>query len=184
MTDDLKQHSSKLMKKVQDGDQKAYAELLNLVGGKILGIIRRRIKNQSTVEELYQTVLMTIHRARHTYDPNRPFEPWLYSITRNTVFDHLRKNRRKIELETLVGEHFAIEAEPDSSAEEQKILKTALNSLPQAQRQAVQLIKLQGLSIQDAAKKVGVTESAMKVRAHRGYQGLKKFLLKEIKEAS
>lgn len=165
------------MQKTQDGDETAYAQLLSEIGRVITMMIRQRIKNEQTVEDIYQTVLLTIHRARHTYDPTRPFKPWLYSITRNTIFDYLRKNRKRFELETFIGDGYEQKAKEDTQREETEILEKALESLPKNQREAVVLLKIEGLSLEEAAKKAGVSVGAIKVRAHRGYEALKKTII-------
>jgi len=173
---ETKLNYSKLMIAIQNGDGKAYETLLNGIGPVIFRIVRRYVGNDHQAEEVYQTVLLTLHKARHTYDPERPFQPWVYSIARNTVFDYLRKYKRRRETETLFNEDFEFQAEIDTECEEKEILHNALNVLPEKQKQAVILLKIEGLSIQEAAKKVGVSVAAMKVRAHRGYEILRKEL--------
>lgn len=182
MDPDVKQDLSQLMQKVQAGDETAYASLLKEIGKTIVTMIRQRIKDEQIVEDLYQTILLTIHRARHTYDSSRPFKPWLYSITRNTVFDYLRKNRKRFEFETFAGEHYEAPAEQDTNKEELEILQTALNKLPANQREAVTMLKIDGLSLEEAAKKAGVTVGAIKVRAHRGYESLKRLIIQHAQK--
>lgn len=170
------------MQEVQGGSEKAYVELLDGIGRLIIKMIRAKIKDNEIAEDLYQNVLMTLHRARHTYDPSRPFRPWLYSVTRNTIYDYLRKNRRRIELEILVGEHLDFKTQSETAVEDSHLLDKALSQLPEKQREAVLLLKIEGLSLEEAAKKAGVTVSAIKVRAHRGYKAIKNYLIHDAKK--
>lgn len=173
-----------LMKRIQAGEQSAYREFLNSITPAIMGFIRSRIRNATTAEDIYQNVLLNIHRARHTYIPDKPIKPWLFSITRNAVYDYLRKYQSKLSLETFTGDTFEFTAEPQNTHEEMDILNSALNQLNPSHREAVEMIKLKGLSIAQAAEQCGVSESAIKVRAHRGYEQLKKILINSIREAS
>ena len=85
---------SELMGAAQEGDQEAYRRLLATIQPIIFRYVRRRIPSDAAAEDVCQEVLLTIHRVRHTYDPQRPFEPWLYAIARSRVIDHLRRARR------------------------------------------------------------------------------------------
>ncbi|MCP5463830.1 MAG: sigma-70 family RNA polymerase sigma factor [Deltaproteobacteria bacterium] len=180
-TDDFDQCAG-LMQQAQNGNKAVYRELLQIISPYVEGMIKKRIQNHEAAEEIFQTVMLTIHRARHTYDASRPFKPWLFSVTRNTIFDYLRKHRRRFEKEILFDDPIQAKAAVNTELEEQELLQQALNVLPGDQREAVELIKLKGLSIKEAAQKVGISESAIKVRAHRGYQSLKDFLLNELKK--
>lgn len=171
-----------LMADVQKGNNKAYAQLLQQIGPFVYGMIRGKINNPAIAEELYQTVLFNMHRARHTYDPDRAFKPWLYSITRNTVYDHLRKQRRRTAVEAPLFQEFDPVATPDTNAQESALLQKALATLPENQRDAVKMIKFDGLSMKEAAEKAGVSESAIKVRAHRGYEALKVYLTQQTED--
>jgi|APSaa5957512535_1039671.scaffolds.fasta_scaffold114746_2 RNA polymerase sigma-70 factor, ECF subfamily len=168
------------MQQTQDGDDVAYVKLLNAISKSVFGIISQKIRNNEIAEEVYQSVLLAIHRARHTYDAERPFKPWLYSITRNMIYDYLRKHRRQIALEVLVGEDFDHKASENTESAEKQLLSNALNALPPKNKEAVLLLKIKGLSMQEAADKTGISLAAMKVRAHRGYKLLKNELVNDV----
>jgi RNA polymerase sigma-70 factor (ECF subfamily) len=123
-----------------------------------------------------QNVLLSIHRARHTYRPERPFGPWLWTIARNASTDALRTRslrlRREQSMDRLVGSaEPRVEIEP--SLPLSPVLRRALAELPPNQRQAVELLHLQQFSVAEAAARAGVTRGALKVRAHRGYKALR-----------
>ena len=163
---------SELMGAAQEGDQEAYRRLLATIQPIIFRYVRRRIPSDAAAEDVCQEVLLTIHRVRHTYDPQRPFEPWLYAIARSRVIDHLRRARR------ISGAEVMMEILPEipqigGEMTGESALEI-LDRLPAAQREAFMMLKIEGLSTREAAERAGITVSAVKVRAHRAYNALKK----------
>lgn len=168
---------SRLMGEAQKGNKIAYERLLNEISPLILKLILKKIHRYEWALDIQQDVLLTIHKARHTFDPKRDFQPWLYSIVRHKVFDHFRKYKRVWIMETANLDFVEMQAdEEDTLAEEKKLFQDALNQLSEKQREAVQLVKVDGLSLQEAADQLQISLSAMKVRAHRGYEELKKII--------
>jgi RNA polymerase sigma-70 factor (ECF subfamily) len=130
----------------------------------------------SRVDDVYQDVLLTFHKARHAFETGRPFAPWLFTVARNAMLDSLARNRKFADRE--VGmDILPDKGEPDRDLSLDDSLEKALGDLPADQRQAVTLLKLNGYTLQDAAREEGVSVAAMKVRAHRGYEKLRKNLL-------
>jgi RNA polymerase sigma factor (sigma-70 family) len=166
---------AQLMRRVQEGDLEAYRQFLDEIGPVLFNFVRRRVFNTEMVRDVYQEVLLTLHKARHTYEPNRPLGPWLFTVARNSILDALRKNRkfadREMPMEVLpdIGE-----LERDGTLDDQ--LYQALQSLPESSREAVELLKLEGMSLEEASKKMGISVAALKVRAHRGYKQLRELL--------
>jgi RNA polymerase sigma-70 factor (ECF subfamily) len=169
------------MAAAQAGDEKAYGELL----AELLPVVRRWVRSRlfdpTAAEDVVQNALLNIHRARHTYRAERPFGPWLRAVVRNAVTDSLREGGRRREREVAV-ESFddfpgaAVPASDPLAAALSPELSRALETLPEKQRRAVELIHLEGLSVAAAALRVGVTPGALKVRAHRGYRALRQRL--------
>ncbi len=163
------------MKKVQEGDQEAYRQFLDEIGPVLFNFVRRRVFNPEMVPDVYQEVLLTLHKARHTYETSRPLGPWLFTVARNSILDALGRNRkfaeREVPMETLPETG---DLERDGSLDDQ--LYQALQSLPDSNREAVQLLKLRGLSLEEAARHLGISVAALKVRAHRGYLLLRDLL--------
>lgn len=182
MSDVSQNQWSQWMVAAQSGDKDSYHMLLTAIAPKVKAMIHQKIQNKQTAEEIFQTVMLNIHRARHTYDSSRPFSPWLYTITRNSTYDYLRKHQKRVRVETFIGDTYEPQAQPNTIFEEKALLQDALQTLPESQREAVLLLKIDGLSLEQASQKVGVTEGAIKVRAHRGYEKLKKYFLDQIKE--
>ena len=162
------------MAAAQRGDHDAYRDLLEAVQPMILGYLRKRLESEPAAEDVTQEVLLTMHRVRHTYDPVRPFEPWLFAIARSRLIDHLRRRRRVSAIEVLTDTlpevtAAAAEMAGDSAFE-------ILERLPATQREAFAMLKLEGLTTEEAAERAGVSVSALKVRAHRAYKALRKAL--------
>ena len=166
---------SELMVATQAGDEDAYRQLLHAVQPLLLRYVRRRISSPESAEDIAQDVLLTMHRVRQTYEPGRPFEPWFYTIARSRVIDHLRKRRR-------IGAH-EIHAEvlpeiaDDAVQPDWEQFLELLDTLSPSQREAFTLLKIDGLSTQEAAERAGVSVTALKVRAHRAYNALRKLML-------
>ena len=160
------------MARAQDGDREAYRALLDDVRPLVLAWLRRWLDDEADLADVYQDTLVHLHRARHTYDAARPFEPWLFALARHCAADHGRRLRQRTR-EVLVGDvpDVAVEGEPAQPA-----LADALRTLPRPQREAFSMLKLEGLSVAAAASRAGTTPGALKVRAHRAYKALKAFL--------
>jgi RNA polymerase sigma-70 factor (ECF subfamily) len=146
-------------------DREAYRAVLEDISPLLLRWLRRWLADSPDLADVYQDTLVHVHRARHTYDPGRPFEPWLFAIARHCAADHARRRRQRA-WEVLVDElpDVAAESDPDRRA-----LVDALRTLPRPQREAFSMLKLEGLSVGAAAARAGVTPGALKVRAHRPF---------------
>jgi RNA polymerase sigma-70 factor (ECF subfamily) len=165
------------MARAQDGDQEAYRKLLTAVQPIVLRYVRKRIRSQEAAEDVSQEILLTMHRVRHTYERDRPFEPWLYAIARSRIIDYLRKERRMSAMEVMMD---ALPEVADVGAETtaEQVFEV-LDKLPASQREAFTMLKLEGLTTEEAAERAGVTVSALKVRAHRAYNAVKKAFARE-----
>ena len=168
---------SQMMKRVQEGDEETYRILLNEIGPLLYAYVRRRVFNKSLVDDVYQEVLFTLHRARHSYMADRPFAPWLFTLAHNAFLDAIGRNRKFAEREV------PVEILPDAAHEEEKDgslgdeLQQALLKLPESLRKPVVMMKIEGLTVEESARRLGISGTALKVRAHRGYARLKKILL-------
>jgi len=174
---------AQMMRRVQEGDEDTYRTLLNEVGPLLYSYVRRRVFNKSQVDDVYQEVLFTLHRARHSYMADRPFAPWLFTLAHNAFLDAIGKNRKFAEREVPV--EFLPETAPDEEKDESlgDELQQALLRLPESLRRPVVMMKIDGLTVEESAKRLGISETALKVRAHRGYVRLKKILLEKRAKA-
>lgn len=168
---DRSRRRAQWMAQAQRGDGTAYRALLDEIGPTIARFLSRRVRDREDLADAYQDTFLALHRARHTYQPLRPIEPWLFAIARNVAADHGRRRQRRARYEILTdtAPEPAVEPEHDLGLQ----LDTALRALPNRQREALQLLKFQGLSVAEAAARAGTTPGALKVRAHRAYVALK-----------
>jgi len=168
------QKRAALMARVQEGDREACRVLLDDIGPMLANFLRRRIADRDEAEDLYQETLMAFFEARHTYQPSRPLEPWLFAIARNVAADHARHYWARASVEHLMDKL------PEQSADDEPRsgprLEEALARLPDQQRQAFSMVKLEGMSIEQAANRAGISVGALRVRAHRAYKALKKLI--------
>src|SRR5258708_38714551 len=131
---------TQLMERVQDGDQQAFRALFDEVGPLIARFVRRRIADQTEAEDVCQEALIAIFKSRRTYQPARPFEPWLYAIVRNVIsrsfslsFQRTRWQESVADLPEVEGESHAIQGIE---------LREAFARLSPNQREAVRLTQL------------------------------------------
>lgn len=146
------------------GDKRLYERLLRETAVAIERYIRRRFGALSFVEDCVQECLLAMHNARHTYDPQRPFRPWLFAIVRNRTIDLLRRSYAGHALaEALDADDLPAPAEERSFGEAQDILAR----LKPQFRSALVLTKIEGYSLGEAADRSGISETAMKSRVSR-----------------
>jgi RNA polymerase sigma-70 factor (ECF subfamily) len=174
-----------LMRAAQHGDSRAYVELLRLITPRVRQLIRRQrgFAGVAEVEDLVQDVLLSVHTVRATYDPLRPFTPWLLAIVRNRLVDGARRYGRIARREVLVDDldvtFSGLEANDDSGEiADAAVLRDAVSALPEGQRQAIELLKLKELSLKEAAEISGTSVGALKVATHRAMATLKLTLRK------
>lgn len=176
---------SRWMAAAQQGDRVAYERLLREVLPVVREFVGARMRRLPGAEDVVQNVLLSIHRARHTYRPEQPFGPWLRAIARNAVTDAQRASTRP-EARSVPLEHVeASLSQPPAQGVDRGLsqeLSDALSELPPQHREAVELIHLRELSVAEAAAHVGISPGALKVRAHRGYKALRARLGRPVTE--
>jgi len=177
---DLEDRLKALMLRGQAGDAAAWRELLSALARQLRGYFARRMDAGAAadVEDLVQETLMAIHRRHMTYDPSQPFTAWAHAVARYKLIDHWRRNR--------VRKHVPIDdvadwLSDDATAEEGAVradLDKVLSVLPDRQRALVRDVKIEGLSLAEAGKRMGVSEGAAKVALHRAMKILTQGVLK------
>jgi RNA polymerase sigma-70 factor (ECF subfamily) len=172
-------HSAQ-MAAAQAGDAIAYAALLRDCVPLIKGIARRCGVPPDRVDDVVQDVLLTIHRARATYDPRRPFDAWLRVIAERRAIDHLRQARRHGARE--VHAPLAFEGHVDETADPTRGLDQhdaaghigqAVAALPDRQREAVRYLVIEERSLAETAAATGRTKGSLKVNLHRALKALR-----------
>ncbi|MDE2305827.1 MAG: sigma-70 family RNA polymerase sigma factor [Gammaproteobacteria bacterium] len=146
------------------GDARAYRALLLELTPWLRSYYAKRLP-MAMVDDAAQEVLMTLHAKRHTYDPAKPFGPWLVAIARYKWIDRLRAMK-----ETLSDEIPEEIAAPDTgeSFGSAQTLDALMSRLKPAQAEAIRLVKIEGLTVKEAAERLGQTIALVKVNIHRG----------------
>lgn len=172
-----------LMRCAQEGDRAAYHALLQRITPYLRAIARRHLGRGENAEDAVQEILLVVHDIRHTYEPGRPFKPWLATIASRRCIDLLRRHTRRLQHESADG--FA-GPEPESplpgpfetlsGAQAADRLQHALDGLPGHQREAVRLLRLRELSLQEAAGQTTRSVGALKVACHRALKSLRRAL--------
>ncbi len=169
-----------LMRQSLNGDKHAYAEILQETSRFLRPFLAKRLSFTNEVDDLLQEILLSIHKARHTYDGNRPYKPWVYAIAKFRLQDYLRAHYSDqlhhaddlSELENYLHENVT------ESAFTYESISGEVEKLPQKQAAILQLMHQEGYTAKEVAKKLGMNESAVKVAAHRAYRILREKLEK------
>ena len=173
---------SRLMAAAQAGDRRAYEDLLRECLPLLRQICRARLRDATEAEDAVQDTLLTIHRARASYDASRPFRPWLVAITERRALDRIRARGRRSGREAtldLAADLAAPESSADAALDAARAaakLRDAVQDLPESQRTALGLTKLQDLTLQEASARSGMSVGALKVATHRAVQTLRRRL--------
>jgi RNA polymerase sigma-70 factor (ECF subfamily) len=178
VTADQERQAAVLMQRAQQGDQEAYAMLLVELTRAARQFARGRLGAVAWIDDVVQETLLAIHGARQTYDAARPFGPWFYAIASSRMIDVIRRERRVAsrQVATDVLPEPAAAARPERDDIDVEAVRAALASLPSRQREVIERMKFQDQSVRDVAGGLGMSESAVKVTAHRGYRVLKRLL--------
>lgn len=168
-----------LFKQALAGDKNAYHKFLGETAIWLRRKLTYKIFNESDVEDVVQEILVSIHKAQHTYDGERRLMPWLQAIATYRLKDYLcahyaQKNNQKVSID----EFFDIEDEnnvTEDVAPSEDVSK-AIERLKDKQKQVIDLMYFQDLSVKEVAKKLNMSESAVKVTAHRAYKILRQRL--------
>ncbi len=171
------------MVRVVEGDAVAFEALYGRLAPRVRAMLRALSGDARLTEDLLQTTFLKVYRARDTWLRDAPVEPWVFAIARRVFLDHLRRRRRRPE--HLTDDGSMPEPPPPDDAPvgfarldegTLRALETGLAALNPTHREALVLLKVEGLSVAEAAAVAGVTPGNLKVRAHRAYEALRKAL--------
>lgn len=163
-----------LMLQGLDGDAAAYHQFLKALSAHLRAYFRKRLfQRTDEVEDIVQDTLIAVHNQRHTYRADQPLTAWVHAIARYKLIDLLRARASGESLNVPLDDELALFAASDTEAREaKKDLDTLLAGLPDRQRLPIVHVKIEGLSVVEAAQRTGMSESAIKVGVHRGLKAL------------
>jgi len=167
-----------LMRCALAGDKAAYTTLLRKTACLLRPYLLRHLSFESEVDDLLQEILLSIHKARHTYDGQRPYKPWAFAIARFRLLDYLRMHYADLvrqamdvsEIENYLAEDVT------ESVIDYEFVENALHTLSERQATILALMHHEGYTAKEVAQRLGMTESAVKVAAHRAYKILRQKL--------
>ena len=167
-----------LMRQALAGDQRAYAELLRETARFLRPFLSRRLNADGEVDDLLQEILVSIHKARHTYNGLRPYKPWAYAIAKFRLQDHLRMHYadRLRQAEDIAELENILHADVTETAIDYESISREIEKLPEKQSTILRLMHRDGYTAKEAAQNMGMNESAVKVAAHRAYKILRQRL--------
>jgi RNA polymerase sigma-70 factor (ECF subfamily) len=179
------------MDRYATGDEGAFGDIYDAVAPRVFGYLRRQIRDEARAEDLVQQTLLCMHRARGTFITGSAVLPWAFAIARRLLIDEIRRDKRSVLAQSEVvsddlgpcSDH----ASPDGHAEAKEmaqILQRELRRLPESQRVAFELMRIDGLSHTEAAEVLGATVTAVKLRVHRAYTALRRVLGDSVSEPS
>lgn len=167
-----------LMRQALDGDKCAYSDLLRETAHFLRPFLQQKLSSRNDVDDLLQEILLSIHKARHTYNDLRPYKPWAYAIAKFRLLDYLRTRyadhlRFAIEISEVENSLYGCVTEPRISYES---INGEIFKLSEKQALILQMMHQEGYTTKEVAGKIGMTETAVKVAAHRAYKALKRQL--------
>ena len=166
-----------LLLKGLDGDEAAHRAFLTNAAALLRAFFRNRLRSSpEDAEDLVQETLVALHTRRDTYDPAYPLTAWMYAIARYRLIDHLRRIRRRGP-HTHIDELDIGDADPEYEASDaRRDVATLLDKLPDKQKTAIRLVKLEEKSVREAAELTGLSESDIKISIHRGLKSLTRLM--------
>ena len=168
------------MERYAAGDDAAFEALYDALAGRLYAYLRRHVPDPHGCDDLVQETFLRMHRARGTFMTGAPVLPWAFAIARRLVVDRGRRDRRAPSGMGYVDPEpvspVGATDRPEQVAEAREVarrLAQALARLPASQRSAFELLKQDGLTLAEAAAVLGVTVTAVKLRAHRAYESIR-----------
>lgn len=164
------------MKAAQGGDELSYRKLLGEVELLATRYLSKRLTQSSDSNDVVQEILLSVHKARHSYDGSQPFLPWMYAIFNFRLKDYLRRYYRKNEREAAESEHpvkdeAAIDAE--AQLEQSQLSEALLSYLEPSQRSIIEKLYIEGHSAKEVSEQMDISVANVRTRAHRAMKELK-----------
>jgi RNA polymerase sigma-70 factor, ECF subfamily len=167
-----------LMERYAQGDDAAFAMLYDHLAPRLHSYLLRRTGNRAQTEDLLQQTLLQMHCARGRFIPGARVLPWMYAIANRLIIDAFRKSGRETTLPADDDLHHPTSGADDLLHAQQMAgsIDKELRRIPETQRVAFELVKLEGLSLKEAAEALGTTVTSVKLRTHRAYEAIRRVL--------
>lgn len=164
------------------GEAAAQRAFLSAVAPHLRAFFRTRLRNSpEDAEDLVQETLIALHTKRDTFDRAYPVTAWIYAIARYRLIDHWRRRGRRGEQIPIEDATELFTAAEDEASDAKRDVNRLLALLPKKQQDSIRLVKLEGVSVKDAAAQTGLSESDVKISTHRGLKTLMRLMAAEAK---
>lgn len=169
------------MERYAQGDEAAFASVYDSVAPRVHAYLIRQTRDRAVADDLLQQTLLQIHRKRGTYVAGLPVLPWAFAIARRLYIDECRRRKTDALWSARdVGEDdrraSSLPDDEFATREAARLVEAELARMPGNQRVAFELLKVDGLSHQEAAQALGTTVNAVKLRAFRAYSAIRAVL--------
>lgn len=170
-----------MLLRARAGDERAYRSFLSELAPHLRAYLRKRLSRRpDDVEDLVQECLLAVHNQRHTYDAAQPLTAWIYAIARYKWIDHLRRQpERELATPDFDDQASLWASSATDAVDARRDLGKLLDRLPDRQRVPIVCVKIEGLSVAEAAQRTGMSVSAVKVAVHRGLKALAALMARE-----
>jgi RNA polymerase sigma-70 factor, ECF subfamily len=162
-----------LMAHYQEGDFDAAAALINQLSPQLHRFFLAQLASRTDADDLLQETWLRIHKVRHTYRPSEPVLPWFYAIARRVRVDHYRKFSRTTTRQQALEEMSRIAAPVSAESGRVDDLAALLAPLSEGEREVIEMLKVEGMSLEEAARATSSTVGSVKQKAHRAYKKLR-----------
>lgn len=163
----------------QQGEYAAFEELYFRHSNRVYAYLKSKVHLPGEAEDLLQQAFLRLHQHRNSYDATLPFLPWIFSISRNALVDHLRKHKAtpmdQEKLISIADKHHHLEHGLDD--EGAAMWREVMRLLPEEQRKLIQMRFEEGMSFEEIARLNGVNESSARKRLSRTIQSLRKIFI-------
>jgi RNA polymerase sigma-70 factor (ECF subfamily) len=165
-----------LMARYQQGDFTAATALVHRLSPQLHRFFVVQFASREDADDLLQETWLRIHEARHTYRAGEPVLPWFYAIARHIRVDHYRRASRTVAREQRLREAHEAAAAPAAESGGTPDLEALLASLPESQREVIEMLKVAGMSLEEVARATSSSVGSVKQKAHRAYERLRERL--------
>jgi RNA polymerase sigma-70 factor (ECF subfamily) len=162
-----------LMAQYQQGDFNAAAVLIDRLSPQLHRFFVAQSGSRADADDLLQETWLRIHKVRHTYRPGEPVLPWFYAIARRVRVDHYRKSIRTTTHRQALEEMSRIAAPVSAESGRPDSLSTLLAPLSEGEREVIEMLKVEGMSLEEVARATSSTVGSVKQKAHRAYKKLR-----------
>lgn len=162
-----------LMAQYQEGDFAAATALIDHISPQLYRFFVAQFASRPDADDLLQETWLRIHRVRHTYRPGEPVLPWFYAIARHVRVDHYRKRVRTVARELRLEEMSQLAVPVPAQTGRGDDLEALLAPLPESQREVIEMLKVEGMSLEEVARATSSSVGSVKQKVHRAYQKLR-----------